>query len=482
MKRFILTILLLLYVVSVYATTYYFSTSGLTGNTGTDTLHTWPLSKFYSTTFGSGDILLFHKNQTFTGTGTFSRSGSSGSTITITSYGNGNNPIIDAGASSSPCITLTGSYVTVSNIVFQNSTASTGLIYINGGNASRDITFSNCYFNTGVRGLYVSQVIGNINILHNYFTLISDPNINPNGGGSKVQVWTCTLTVGAVTIRGNQSYEPTRNNGIGDQYSLYKCFGTSSFWFLCDSNQTVGGSSNLAGFANFTQGDNGGSFQSCTNNIGVNTGSAGMACGGVTTGIISNNRFYSAQFPDAAAGIIIGNYIGATNTNITCANNNLTWHNSANAIDNIFLDTGSGYTATPTGYSTNTPPGTADPLATATMLPATLWTGSPWNSPIIFYSPAYALTIGGIVNKSPTNTGTASTNWTCSPTLPAGLSINSGTGQITGIPTTTSLLTTYTVSATNAKGTGTYQFTAVVTGGSGHLFHDGHGHLIKRWH
>jgi hypothetical protein len=56
-----------------------------------------------------------------------------------------------------------------------------------------------------------------------------------------------------------------------------------------------------------------------------------------------------------------------------------------------------------------------------------------------------------ISNLNPTVTGTI-TNYTISPALPSGLSINGTSGIISGTPNATSPQTTYVVTASNAGG------------------------------
>ena len=87
--------------------------------------------------------------------------------------------------------------------------------------------------------------------------------------------------------------------------------------------------------------------------------------------------------------------------------------------------------------------------------------------PTITY-PNQAYTLGTAVspNAFPTNTGSAGTSYTISPTLPAGLSFSPTTGVISGTPTAVSLSQTYTVVATNSYGSGTTTFTLSV-GASG---------------
>ena len=63
----------------------------------------------------------------------------------------------------------------------------------------------------------------------------------------------------------------------------------------------------------------------------------------------------------------------------------------------------------------------------------------------------------------PTNLGGAVVSWSISPSLPAGLSLDSTTGEFSGTPTVISPQTTYTVTATNSGGTATTTVTITVT-------------------
>ena len=62
----------------------------------------------------------------------------------------------------------------------------------------------------------------------------------------------------------------------------------------------------------------------------------------------------------------------------------------------------------------------------------------------------------------PTSSGGPVSTWTISPSLPAGLSLDSSTGAISGTPTAISSSTSYTITATNAGGSGTATVTIVV--------------------
>lgn len=78
------------------------------------------------------------------------------------------------------------------------------------------------------------------------------------------------------------------------------------------------------------------------------------------------------------------------------------------------------------------------------------------------YGGPYIFTVGsGITTITPTVTGTVS-SYSISPDLPSGLNFNSTTGEISGIPSALSTITSYTVFASNAAGTTTYSFDITV--------------------
>lgn len=116
-----------------------------------------------------------------------------------------------------------------------------------------------------------------------------------------------------------------------------------------------------------------------------------------------------------------------------------------------------------TGIISGTP--TAVTAATTFTITATNVTGSGSTTisikvnppaPVISYTPStniYVL-LNAIPTLSPVNTGGAATSWSISPGLPFGLSFNTSTGAITGTPLLVSPMTTYTITATNAGGSG----------------------------
>jgi uncharacterized repeat protein (TIGR02543 family) len=74
---------------------------------------------------------------------------------------------------------------------------------------------------------------------------------------------------------------------------------------------------------------------------------------------------------------------------------------------------------------------------------------------IAYAYPTYTFFLNqAITALVPTNSGAAASSWSISPPLPTGITFNTSTGQISGTPTSTSSAQVYTISATNAGGTG----------------------------
>jgi hypothetical protein len=67
-----------------------------------------------------------------------------------------------------------------------------------------------------------------------------------------------------------------------------------------------------------------------------------------------------------------------------------------------------------------------------------------------------------VASLNPSVTGTVS-SYSVSPPLPAGLSLNTTSGQITGTPTVTTTQTIYTITASNAAGSATFALTLTVS-------------------
>jgi gliding motility-associated-like protein len=81
---------------------------------------------------------------------------------------------------------------------------------------------------------------------------------------------------------------------------------------------------------------------------------------------------------------------------------------------------------------------------------------------ISFASATYNGVINSAISIATINTGGSMVTYSIAPALPAGLSLNTTTGLISGTPTGTLAATTYTVTATNAAGTDTESFTLFI--------------------
>jgi len=76
------------------------------------------------------------------------------------------------------------------------------------------------------------------------------------------------------------------------------------------------------------------------------------------------------------------------------------------------------------------------------------------SAPVLSYSPSsytYPINVA-ITALNPTNTGGAVTSWTITPALSAGLGFSTSTGTISGTPTATKSITTYTVTGHSSQG------------------------------
>jgi phenylpyruvate tautomerase PptA (4-oxalocrotonate tautomerase family) len=85
-------------------------------------------------------------------------------------------------------------------------------------------------------------------------------------------------------------------------------------------------------------------------------------------------------------------------------------------------------------------------------------------APVISYSTSsFTLTNGtAMTTTSPTSTGGTVVSWSVSPSLPAGLALDTSTGVLSGTPTAVTSSATYTITATNTGGTDTASVTIVV--------------------
>lgn len=340
-----------------------------------------------------------------------------------------------------------------------------------------DITIDSSFLTNNGQGIIAVNCTGNILIQNNYlYNILGSPD--PNKWHS-IALQTCSG--GGNHILSNK-IENVGTPYIHDQISIFNSSGLVGDSIEVYSNQIRGGQTVLNtggtnGANGITSGDNGGSYQSVRGNKLINTGVGGIqgnAAGSNST--IDHNFIYSSSTSISLVGLSF-NGSGSSYVGIFIGYNRINWLDFNGHQDNLFSNP-----TPPAGWSTNTPNTTADPLANATMIPNPQVTPCTV-PPVISYTSPNIFGVGGGVTLNPTNTGGAATSWTCSPTLPVSLSINSGTGVITGTLTSIASMATYTVTATNTAGSGTFPLViTVVNTTSGHLFFTRAGELVIKWH
>jgi hypothetical protein len=394
---------------------YYVSSSfGSSGNSGTLPTAPWDIAtakaKDAGTHFAPGDNIYFYKGDSITCVWNFVSSGSAGNPITFDLFGTAtNNAVLDGGGSTSPVLSITGGHhIVIKNLVIRNSTSGNGIIFL--GTATHDITFQNCYINTGIRGINAmncgSGGVANLLITGNYFTNITDIDDGTGkfkyGGGNHIQLNTCSGS--GIEISYNQCYTPITLGSattpfVGDIISLFKCNGTSGSLILVHDNNVRGGGSSTpaspggGGKAGLVLGDVGGTYQYGYNNIFVNAGASQLLVQGGTNINLSNNKAYAAQQPYTSVGLGYGNYSGLPANSNTIGGNIVNTKSSGGSQQNLYIDqttgsansTASGVAGGPTlalpaNWSTNSPNSFNDPGAFDALLSNPLWIGSPWNT------------------------------------------------------------------------------------------------------
>lgn len=129
---------------------------------------------------------------------------------------------------------------------------------------------------------------------------------------------------------------------------------------------------------------------------------------------------------------------------------------------NATTGTISGVPTTVTSAATYTVTAANATGSTQAAVSITITLGAPTNL-VYDNNPALGYVLGGTFpTMTPSSQGGAVASYSVSPALPAGISLNTSTGVISGSPTATSSQTTYTVTATNATGSTTGNVTITV--------------------
>lgn len=325
-----------------------------------------------------------------------------------------------------------------------------------------NVTIDSCYFTAIGMGVYAQNcttVKVNANRILNVNGLLGQSNTghsvqfdNVNGAGNMVQNNRIQNIAG-------QALKPH------DQISIFKSNGIAGDSIMVTGNQILGGqistSNGEGGACGIGVGDNGGSYQVVRGNTLVNPGYAGIqpnSSGAVVTSIkIDHNIIYSSQTAISLLGI---SSQVATGSTIEISYNTVRWidYNGHNSSSINYYYTG----PTPVNWTTNISSTTIN----SSILANPLWNGCsvPVSPPIISYTPSTNIyTVGmAISNLIPSSSGGIPVSYSISPSLPAGLNLNTSTGIISGTPTTTSASTNYTVTATNTGGSGNASLTLSV--------------------
>lgn len=348
---------------------------------------------------------------------------------------------------------------------------------------STNVSIDTCYFYNcgyGILGHPVSPSVKsdgtNFRCVYNQFLDIhQDSTVNGNGSAVQLNNWSGP----GMRIDSNFCSSPNPNLGIGDQISIFQCDGTSGSPIRVMYNSFRGGSTNTTGKVGYVLGDVGGSWQYGRQNICVNCGAgAALVQGGTNIQITGDSYFSDGTNTAGTVGLAYGNFSGVASNNITIDSCIINWKKPDATISNKFFFTSHGEVQ-PTGWLTNSADHVGDPAANAGMLPNPLWPAC-IAIPNITYTSPRTFTVGQTVTLNPTNTGGTATMWTCSPTLPVSLSINSGTGVITGTLTATHSVATYTITASNTSGSGTFPLVITVNGtGGGKLYFSSTHKLVK---
>ncbi|HVV53698.1 MAG TPA: right-handed parallel beta-helix repeat-containing protein [Mucilaginibacter sp.] len=215
-----------------------------------------------------------------------------------------------------PCISLTNCtniHITKCKLMNGTTVSSTGLnLY-----GCKNITIDYCFISKVATGVYAQ----------NSSTVVVDNNqflnmMGPYPRGAYVQF--NNVSGGGNRITNNKGENVAGQSNPEDGINLYKSNGLSTDPILVSGNELRGGGPSTTG-SGITVGDQGGSYQTITNNTCVNTGNIGMQVAGGTYINMSNNTIYSTATSISHLGLGCGNYSGTASNNITMGGNKIKW-------------------------------------------------------------------------------------------------------------------------------------------------------------
>ena len=332
---FLLTILSLFYCVNVFATTYYISQNGNDSAGGTAPETPWKtIAKINASSFQPGDEILFKRGDVWAEQLNISSSGKNDSPILFGAYGEGNKPTIDVNGKATHAIISYASYITIQELVLQNSINNALGIAVVGG--CYGITVENIEINNaGNNGISVTKGGSDINI-----SGVKIKNSSNNGiylGGSElnklsnVKVTNCTIS-GTKSNDGICLHEDGNGNSAGTNFIIMNNYAEN----CAEQGYDI------------TTGD----FVWLDNNISKNNGQGGILIGHSAKKIfVSNHKSYDEPTQNTSAAInISGDYcdvnitksliqgngyhlLRVTTDNVKIYNNTFIWDGGSEIID-----------------------------------------------------------------------------------------------------------------------------------------------------
>jgi len=216
---------------------------------------------------------------------------------------------------STNAITLTNcSNITIKNCKISGNAGTFGIFLIGCSN----ITIQYNYIHNIGAGVYAQNCTGGIVVSYNYMLNMQGPYPhadfiqfnNVSGAGNVISY--------------NNLEDIADQSNPEDAINVYKSNGTAASPILVTNNFIRGGGPSTTG-SGITVADQGGSYETITNNIVINSGNIGMQVAGGTYITMTNNTIYSSAFPWSHLGLGYGNYSGVPSTNVTIGNNKVKW-------------------------------------------------------------------------------------------------------------------------------------------------------------
>ena len=240
---------------------------------------------------------------------------------------------------STPCIFLSNCYnIHITGNKLYNSTDVGIHLY-----KCYNVTVENNYFTNVSTGVYAEQTTaGGIVVNTNQFLNM----VGPFPRGQFVQF--NNVSGAGSSISNNKGEDILGQSNAEDAISLYQSNGTAASPIIINANWIRGGGPSSSG-GGIMLGDNGGSYETASNNILVNPGEYGMAIAGGDHNSILNNSIFGSSQSFTNVGLYVNSINGYTETNSTVSGNSVLFFNSSNYENNCWLAPDNNK---PTGWDT----------------------------------------------------------------------------------------------------------------------------------